>query len=131
MRLLTQNMLVCNVRACAETSQRDGGCLSFPLVVRATQTELRATDFSAPRVLALLPKLDWAALRATAAAMGVADLPAAAPAAPEKDEAFLRSVHTLVLDVHVLEGALVCPHCGRAYPIAAGIPNMLLAEDEI
>jgi len=58
-------------------------------------------------------------------------LPPAPPAAPEADEAFLRSVHTLVLDLHVVEGALVCPHCARAYPVRQGIPNMLLNEDEL
>lgn len=40
-------------------------------------------------------------------------------------------VMVLTLQIHILEGALVCPHCARAYPIAKGIPNMLLKEDEI
>jgi uncharacterized protein YbaR (Trm112 family) len=47
------------------------------------------------------------------------------------DEAFLQLVHKLLLDVHVLEGALVCPETGRRFPINEGIPNMLLHEDEV
>jgi VCBS repeat-containing protein len=34
-------------------------------------------------------------------------------------------------DVHVIDGALVCPYCKRSYPIKKGIPNMLLREDEL
>lgn len=35
------------------------------------------------------------------------------------------------MDIHVTEGALVCPNCARRYPIKNGIPNMLLNEDEV
>ena len=148
MRLLTQNLLVCNVKACVETASRGGvggggasgeiagsvtSSRSYPLRVEvaAGGLEQRPSEFSAERVLALLPKLDWPALRATAAQMAIAELPPAPPAAPAGDEAFLRSVHTLVLDVHVTEGALVCPHCARSYPVHKGIPNMLLSEAEL
>lgn len=135
MRLLTQNLLVCNVRACVETASREGGTSrAFPLRVVPAATgglEERKSEFSAARVLALLPKLDWTALRATAAQMGVAELPVAPPPDPAADEPFLRALHTLVLDVHLVEGALVCPHCGREYPVHGGIPNMLLGEDEL
>ena len=33
--------------------------------------------------------------------------------------------------LHVVEGKLVCQHCGREYPIKDGIPNMLLCDGEI
>ena len=89
------------------------------------------TEFSADLTLRLLGKLDWAALRKTVGELGIAELPEAPPVRPEADEAFLRSVHDLVMDVHVVEGALVCPNCARAYPIRKGIPNMLLRDDEL
>lgn len=89
------------------------------------------SEFSAELAARLLPKLDWAALRKTVAELGIAELPEAPPARPEEDEAFLRSLHDLVMDVHVTEGALVCPNCARAFPIRKGIPNMLLREDEL
>ena len=131
--------------------------------------------------------------------LGIAKLPAEIPDGATDDEAFLRSVHSLVLDVrarrcltalvpcgachlccyvtgrgvpapadharsapnpastasasrlqpwlqrltfvhssrpchpqvHINEGKLVCPNCGRAYNITEGIPNMLLHEDEV
>jgi multifunctional methyltransferase subunit TRM112 len=63
--------------------------------------------------------------------LGVATLPDSLPDTATEDEGFLRSVHGLIMDVHVEEGSLVCPHCGRAYPINKGVPNMLLREDEV
>ena len=63
--------------------------------------------------------------------LGIAELPETLPAKPEADIGFLKSVHDLVMDIHVSEGALICPHCHRVYPITKGIPNMLLKEDEL
>ena len=134
MRLFTHNLLVCNVKACVATAQRTASAQpsSFPLRIDVAEGGIKQepSDFSPELTARLLPKLDWAALRATAAALGIADLPPAPPAAPEEDAAFLKSVHDLVMDIHVTEGALVCPNCARSYPIRKGIPNMLLREDE-
>jgi multifunctional methyltransferase subunit TRM112 len=74
-----------------------------------------------------------------------------------QDDSFLRAFHHALLEVctrsngsrewsyrtiadvpHVLpapqvtleEGALVCPDTGRKFPVAKGIPNLLLNEDE-
>ena len=30
-----------------------------------------------------------------------------------------------------MEGKLICPNCGREYPITNGIPNMILNENEL
>ena len=47
------------------------------------------------------------------------------------DEDFLRYIHHLLFEVHLLDGFLVCPQSGRKFPVKDGIPNMLLHEDEI
>jgi multifunctional methyltransferase subunit TRM112 len=47
------------------------------------------------------------------------------------DVDMLKELHHLLLEVHVLEGHLVCPESGRRFPIKDGIPNMLLHEDEV
>ena len=44
------------------------------------------------------------------------------------DEAFLQAYHHALLEVHLAEGALVCPETGRKFPVSNGIPNMLLRE---
>ena len=135
MRLLVQNMLTCRVRACEDTASRGGAgpSTAFPLLVEVAEDGIaqKPSEFSAERILHLLPKVDWPALRKTASQMGIADLPEKAPDAPAADPAFLKSVHDLIMDIHVTEGKLVCPHCSRAYPIHKGIPNMLLNEDEL
>jgi multifunctional methyltransferase subunit TRM112 len=136
MRLLTQNMLTCRVRACEDTASRSGAggpSAAFPLRVEVAGGGIvqKESEFSAERILHLLPKLDWPALKLTAAQMGIAALPDKVPDSPAADPAFLKSVHDLVMDIHVTEGRLVCPHCGRAYPIHKSIPNMLLNEDEV
>ncbi len=65
------------------------------------------------------------------AQLGVAALPEEVPAGAESDAGFLRSVYALVFDIHLEEGNLLCPHCGRAYPVRKGVPNMLLRDDEM
>lgn len=58
------------------------------------------------------------------------DLPAAVDAPMLRDDAFLRALHHALLEVALVEGALVCPETGRRFPVKKGIPNMLLHEDE-
>ncbi|KAJ0591093.1 hypothetical protein HanIR_Chr04g0204561 [Helianthus annuus] len=64
--------------------------------------------------------------------MGYAELPDEVPEqiVVESDE-FLRKFHYALLEVHLEEGALVCPETGRRFPVNKGIPNMLLHEDEV
>lgn len=54
MRILTHNLLMCNVKGCVSGN--------FPLVIRAKQVEKVASPFKAVFVLNILPKLDWPAL---------------------------------------------------------------------
>ena len=121
-------------QACVETAQRTGaGPTNFPLRIDVAEggVKQQPSDFSAELMLRLLPKLDWSALRQTARELGIADLPVAPPPDPASDEAFLKSLHDLIMDVHIVEGALVCPNCARRYAIKQGIPNMLLSETEL
>ncbi|OEH79398.1 hypothetical protein cyc_07247 [Cyclospora cayetanensis] len=58
------------------------------------------------------------------------DLPSTFSESDKADENFLRALQAAVLDLHILEGALICPTCKREYPVSKGIPNMLLQDDE-
>lgn len=40
-------------------------------------------------------------------------------------------IHSYLMDIHIIDGALVCKGCKRRYPIQQGIPNMRLNEDEV
>jgi multifunctional methyltransferase subunit TRM112 len=88
--------------------------LSVQITVAEGGIKQEESEFNPAFVAHLLPKLSWPALRETAAALGIAELPEALPPAPTEDEAFLKSVHDLVMDIHITEGALTCPNCARA-----------------
>jgi len=45
------------------------------------------------------------------------------------DDDFLRALHHVLFDVHILEGELVCVESGQVFPIEEGRPNMMLDED--
>lgn len=44
------------------------------------------------------------------------------------DETFLRALHHVLFDVHVVEGDLVCVESGQVFPIEEGRPNMMIDE---
>ena len=81
----------------------------------------------------MFPKLVYAVLREAAASLGYEELPPEAEVdeAMKADDTFLRKVHHALLDMHVMDGQLVCPETGRPFPVVEGIPNMLLHEDEV
>ncbi|KAL7573795.1 hypothetical protein ACA910_007824 [Epithemia clementina (nom. ined.)] len=41
------------------------------------------------------------------------------------------NLHKILFDVHLIDGALICPGTGRRFPVKDAIPNMLLHADEI
>ena len=138
MRLLTHNMLRCNVK---------GVSAGYPLRIeiatdpdtgapREGAVQVSESEFNPEFIVRTLPKLEWGPFVAAARQMGVdgADaLPAeiSAMQAGGADEAFLRLVHHALLEVRLVEGALICPESGRRFPVANSIPNMLLREDEV
>lgn len=42
------------------------------------------------------------------------------------NEQILRDLHKLLLEIHVMEGKLICGDCGHEYMIKEGIANFLL-----
>ena len=46
-------------------------------------------------------------------------------------EEFLKVIHHLLFEVHVLDGFLIRPESHRRFTVKDGIPNMLLHEDEV
>ncbi|KAF8427211.1 hypothetical protein L210DRAFT_3489213 [Boletus edulis BED1] len=120
-RLITHNLLACHARGCTTNN--------FPLLFHDVQIELQEQEFNPDFVKNFLPKLEWHALVDAATLVGDASLP---PEQPEMtDDEFLQKLHHVLLEIHVMEGAMICPNCNHSYPISNGIPNMLLAEHEI
>jgi multifunctional methyltransferase subunit TRM112 len=113
-------MLMCNVKNCKTNN--------FPLKIKATQVERVESEFRPEFIKHMLNKIDWTALVSAAKDVGIT-IPDTLP--ENRDEEFLKNVHHVLLDIHVKEGEMTCPHCNRSYPISQGIPNMLLKEDEM
>ncbi|MCJ1311130.1 hypothetical protein MMC25_004800 [Agyrium rufum] len=73
MKLLTANFLTCAVKACKTQPA------SFPLHFRDAELEQVEMDFNPAFVRNIMPRLDWDALRMTAAELGFTNLPELKP----------------------------------------------------
>ena len=118
-------MLMCNVKGVTQ---------GFPLKIEVTQVKEEEAEYNEDFVKNFIPKLEWSALVEGANAMcatAAADLPAELTDEHKADMEFLKKLHHILLEVHLIEGNLVCPESGRKFPVKDGIPNMLLNEDEV
>jgi len=126
MKLLTHNMLTCNIKGVKN---------GFPLKIEAEDIQQKEADFNPEFVSRMIPKLEWKALVEAAQSIGHGSkLPSEIAERQEEllqNEEFLRDVHHVLVEIEVIEGNLVCPETGRKFPISKGIPNMLLKEDEV
>ena len=124
MKLLTHNMLQCHIKGV-----RNG----YPFKIEAQTVVTHEMDYDPDFLRHVFPRIEWAALREAAQAMGAGEgLPEAVTEAMlEGDEAFLKAFHHALLEVHLEEGALVCPETGRRFLVTQGIPTLLLLEDEV
>lgn len=121
MKLLTHNMLECHIRGVKDR---------YPFGIEAEAVETVDVELNAGFLQHVFPKLKWFALRDAARGLGVEGLPDHASEEMLDDEDFLQKLHHALMEVHVMEGQLVCPETGRKFPIRKGIPNLLLNEDE-
>ncbi|XP_073839139.1 tRNA methyltransferase subunit 11-2 [Musca autumnalis] len=106
--------------------------VGYPLRLTITKKDVVETEFNPTFIERLLPKLDWNTVYLAAQTVELADdIPQEQPANVADNEELLQRLHHLLLEIDVLEGQLECPETGRVFPIADGIPNMLLNEDEV
>ncbi|KAF4565620.1 hypothetical protein EYR40_002313 [Pleurotus pulmonarius] len=120
-RLITHNLLSCHAKGCTTNN--------FPLQFKDAEIEHRDAEFNPEFIRGLLPKIEWKALVDTAKGLGDTSLPDEQP--EMMDDELLKTLHHVLLEVHIEEGQMICPNCNHVYPISNGIPNMLLAEHEI
>ncbi|KAG8770694.1 hypothetical protein FRC12_004100 [Ceratobasidium sp. 428] len=122
-RLITHNILACHAKGCTSNN--------FPLRFKDAQIAIQEAEYNPAFLTKFMPRLDWSALVSTAKELGDDSLPEMQPAPGTEDEDFLQKLHHVLLEIHVEEGAMICPNCNHSYMIMQGIPNMLLAEHEI
>ena len=123
MRILSQNILKCNVKTCRTASPA--------LTLQVFESQIIERPFSAQLTRKCLERCDYASLKKTTAACGDESLPAELNSEFLDNEELLRHVHNILFQFHVVKGQLVCEMCKRVYKIEAGIPNMLLDESEV
>ena len=115
-------MLRCNVKGVKN---------GYPLKIEVVKVEKVDAEYNPDFVMRMVPKLDWNALATAAKDIGAAELPAELSEELMSNDSFLKKLHRVLLEVRVVEGALICPESGRRFPIQNSIPNMLLNEDEV
>jgi len=97
----------------------------------ATDINVTEEDFNPEFIARMIPRLDWPAVCEAAESIGhLGDLPSELVSEYESNEDFLRKAHHILLEIDVKEGDLICPESGRKFPIANGIPNMLIKPEE-
>ncbi|KAL6492861.1 hypothetical protein OROGR_032620 [Orobanche gracilis] len=122
MRLLTHNMLSSNIK---------GVTNGYPLRIEVEKVVQKEVDFNAGFLRNMFAKMEWKALVDASRTLGYFELPDEAESSMLDSDEFLHKFHHALLELHLEEGALVCPETGRRFPVNKGIPNMLLHEDEV
>ncbi|KAK0720509.1 Trm112p-domain-containing protein [Lasiosphaeris hirsuta] len=122
MKVLTLNFLTCAVKTCKASND------SFPLHPKDAELAKDGVEINPQLLVNVLPRIDWTALRTTSTELGFPALPEQPPTAEDltSDEKMLQELHTLLLETQMLEGKLVCGHCGHEYAVREGIANFLL-----
>ena len=99
---------------------------------QAKDVKVSEVEFNPDFIARVIPRLDWEVVVKAAQDLGQAsDLPPELVENYENDQEFLKKAHHVLMEVEIINGDLVCPETGRRFPVADGIPNMLLNEDEV
>ena len=124
MRLISHNMLKCNVKSCTENN--------YPLKINYEKTKIVDTEFNKEFLENLITKLNWEGLAITVRSLNKdKEFPEKFSEELLQDEKFLYELHNILLQTHIIEGSIECPNCKRKYPIKNGIPNMILTDEEM
>eukprot|EP01017_Pseudomicrothorax_dubius_P033563 TRINITY_DN4506_c0_g1_i3.p1 TRINITY_DN4506_c0_g1~~TRINITY_DN4506_c0_g1_i3.p1 ORF type:complete len:125 (+),score=25.68 TRINITY_DN4506_c0_g1_i3:34-408(+) len=123
MRLLSHNLLMCNVKGCSENN--------YPLRILVQKSKIIEAELNPDFLRKLVTKLDWKGLHTTLISLDFHKFPEQLAEDDWKNEEFLKELHNVLMQTHIIEGKLVCPNCQREYPIVNGIPNMILKDSEL
>ena len=81
-------------------------------------------DYNPKFISHLIPSLNWEGLKIASSAIGLSGFPDSFSENLLLDEAFLKAMHNLLLEIEVQKGILICPDTKKQFLIVDGIPNM-------
>jgi len=96
----------------------------YPLKIIPEKVEVLDSPCNREFIAELLSSINWAAFRSAAIELGIDTLPETLTAECAEDAAFIDAVHHILMDVHVIEGRLMCPESGQVFVVSNGIANM-------
>ena len=115
MRLLTHNSLRCVAK---------DATLGYPLQIQIEEMDVIEIDYNPKFISHLIPSLNWEGLKIASSAIGLSGFPDSFNENLLLDEAFLKAMHNLLLEIEVQKGTLICPDTKKQFLIVDGIPNM-------
>ena len=119
MRLLTHNSLRCHAKDVTN---------GYPLNLIIEEMEIEEADYNEEFMRHILPSLNWSGVRLVGKIIGLDGLPEEFENDLLNDDEFLRAMHNLLIEIHIIKGTLVCPESGRKFIIEDGIPIMRLSN---
>ncbi|CAH1416982.1 unnamed protein product [Lactuca virosa] len=122
MRLLTHNILRSEIR---------GVTNNYPLKIEVKEISVIEATFDRKYLKEVFSTINWKALVYASKALGFTELPDEVPDALLDSDEFLKKFHYALLELHLEEGALLCPQTGREFPVRNGTPHMALSENEM
>lgn len=73
----------------------------------------------------IIASLHWPGIIIAANAVGLQGFPETINDELINDDDFIQALHHLLLDIHIIEGTLICPETGYRFPIHEGIPSLM------
>ncbi|XP_030479046.1 multifunctional methyltransferase subunit TRM112 homolog A-like [Cannabis sativa] len=115
MRLLTHNILSSNIK---------GVTNGLPLRIEVVKVVEKEVELNPDFLKSMFSKIDWNALVEVARSIGYTKLPNEVDPSMLDSDDFLRRFHHALLQLHLEEGALICPETRRWFSVTKGIPNI-------
>ena len=105
---------------------------NYPFIIKASNIQNREVDFDLERIQKIYNKQDKRGLNQYCKDLNIFkyDFTTVDDSIKKQNE-FWEYVHHVLNETIVNEGILICPNCGREYPIKNGIINMVLQDDEM
>ena len=117
MKLYTHNFLRNNSRDVES---------GYPLGLVVHEKRVVETPFRPAHLFHLLSFFHWEVFLLAAESCGIHNLPPTITEAMlQEEEGLAEAIHSVLFDIDVVEGELVCPETGKVFPIHNGIPDMM------